>query len=56
MSSGEMAFLGLVIFAFLTFIVSVGFVSVWSRKPRPTPEATQHKAVTVDLSERLKAA
>jgi len=35
MSTGEMAYLAMVLTAFATFISVVGFISVWSRLPSP---------------------
>ena len=40
MSTGEMAYLAFVLIAFATFIVSVGFVSVWSRMPARDPKVS----------------
>jgi hypothetical protein len=42
MSNGEIAFLGLVLFAFMAFIGTVGFVSIWSRKKGPKDLPAQH--------------
>jgi hypothetical protein len=39
MSSGEIAYLALVLFGFVTFMSVLGFISVWSRRPRiPTAD------------------
>jgi len=36
MSTGEMAYLAMVLAAFATFISVVGFISVWSREKKDT--------------------
>lgn len=46
MSFGEAAYLGLVLTAFFTFIGVVGFISIWSRRPRrsvPMQDATPQR-------------
>lgn len=32
MSSGEMAYFGLVLFVFVSFMAGLGFISIWSRR------------------------
>ena len=48
MSTPEIAYLALVLTAFATFIVGVGFISAWSRRPSRDGAATSpaHRQVS----------
>lgn len=56
MSTGEIAFLALVLCAFATFIGVVGFMSIWSRNPRQsfTKESTDAAPVQSHGQLRVK--
>lgn len=44
MSNGEMAYLALVLIVFGTFMGSLGFVSIWSRRPARAASIESHAA------------
>jgi len=56
MSVGEMAFLGLVIGALLTFMGTVGFISIWSRSPRSLPAVKEPTVPAVDVTADFRKA
>jgi hypothetical protein len=56
MSNGEIAFLGLVLFGFVAFIGTVGFVSIWSRKKAPKDVPAQHARTAEALPALRRAA
>jgi cell division protein FtsN len=56
MSVGEMAFLGLVVGAFVTFIGSVGFISIWSRKPRSQLQAQKQAIPAANVASDFRKA
>jgi uncharacterized membrane protein YeiB len=56
MSFGEMAFLALVLTAFITFIVSLLFLSIWTRSARRGPSSADSKHATTDSPQFQKAA
>lgn len=54
MSTGEIAFLALVLCAFATFIGVVGFMSIWSRTPRKPSVLTGTVAAPGQSQGRLR--
>lgn len=56
MTTGEMAYLGLVGCTFFAFMGTLGFISIWSRKPKASQPAQSRVSQQADVTSTLRKA